>query len=230
MANRTVLVWVLHFEGSRTEWCISTIYHAWDTPFWSGTLKFCCPQCCCFPLCDFFSSRKVVNNEFHKHKTRTITTFYFTVWIAVTKSLQKFNWSQQSVSHSNQYIQNILNKKDFLWRNRATRHQTTLANIDNVCAHWNKDVQRVDQALLRFLFVLFCFVWSYLFACVHIFVVVLLIVLILLLMFLLLFFFLFFSKRIFFFYILQPSDQPIVMFSPSCWFQHYHCCIKVVLF
>ena len=22
------------------EWCISTIYHAWDTPFWSGTLDY----------------------------------------------------------------------------------------------------------------------------------------------------------------------------------------------
>ena len=27
-------------EGSRPEWCVSTIYHAWDTPFWSGTLDF----------------------------------------------------------------------------------------------------------------------------------------------------------------------------------------------
>ena len=28
-------------EGFRPEWCISTIYHAWDTPFWLGTLKLC---------------------------------------------------------------------------------------------------------------------------------------------------------------------------------------------
>ena len=28
----------LHIEGFQPEWCISTIYHAWDTPFWSGTL------------------------------------------------------------------------------------------------------------------------------------------------------------------------------------------------
>ena len=28
----------LHIEGSRPEWCISAVYHAWDTPFWSGTL------------------------------------------------------------------------------------------------------------------------------------------------------------------------------------------------
>ena len=28
----------LHIKGSRPEWCISTIYHAWETPFWSGTL------------------------------------------------------------------------------------------------------------------------------------------------------------------------------------------------
>ena len=28
----------LDIEGSRPEWCISTIYHAWDTPLWSGTL------------------------------------------------------------------------------------------------------------------------------------------------------------------------------------------------
>ena len=27
-----------YFEGSRPEWCISTTYHAWDTPFWLGTL------------------------------------------------------------------------------------------------------------------------------------------------------------------------------------------------
>ena len=29
--------WV-DFEGSQPEWCISTIFHAWDTPFWSKTL------------------------------------------------------------------------------------------------------------------------------------------------------------------------------------------------
>ena len=28
-----------HFKGSQLEWCISAIYHAWDTPFWSGTLE-----------------------------------------------------------------------------------------------------------------------------------------------------------------------------------------------
>ena len=27
-----------HIEGFRPEWCISTIYHAWDTPLWSWTL------------------------------------------------------------------------------------------------------------------------------------------------------------------------------------------------
>ena len=32
-------VGILHIEGSRPEWCISTIYHAWDAPFWSGTLN-----------------------------------------------------------------------------------------------------------------------------------------------------------------------------------------------
>ena len=26
-----------YIEGSWPEWCISTLYHAWDTPFWSGT-------------------------------------------------------------------------------------------------------------------------------------------------------------------------------------------------
>ena len=30
-------LWV-YFEGFWPEWCISKIYHAWDTPFWSGTL------------------------------------------------------------------------------------------------------------------------------------------------------------------------------------------------
>ena len=29
---------VEHIEGSRPDWCTFTIYHAWDTPFWSGTL------------------------------------------------------------------------------------------------------------------------------------------------------------------------------------------------
>ena len=29
----------LQMEGFQPEWCISTIYHAWDTPFWSGTLE-----------------------------------------------------------------------------------------------------------------------------------------------------------------------------------------------
>ena len=28
-----------HIEGFQPEWCISTIYHAWDTPFWLGTLE-----------------------------------------------------------------------------------------------------------------------------------------------------------------------------------------------
>ena len=28
-----------NFEGFRPEWCISAIYHAWVTPFWSGTLN-----------------------------------------------------------------------------------------------------------------------------------------------------------------------------------------------
>ena len=28
----------IYIEGFRPEWCISTIYHALDTPFWSGTL------------------------------------------------------------------------------------------------------------------------------------------------------------------------------------------------
>ena len=31
----------LYIEGFRPEWCISTIYRAWDTPFWSGTLDIC---------------------------------------------------------------------------------------------------------------------------------------------------------------------------------------------
>ena len=28
----------IYIEVFQPEWCISTIYHAWDTPFWSGTL------------------------------------------------------------------------------------------------------------------------------------------------------------------------------------------------
>ena len=31
----------LHMEGFRPEWCISTIFHASDTPFWSGILDIC---------------------------------------------------------------------------------------------------------------------------------------------------------------------------------------------
>ena len=30
--------WVSNIEGFRPEWCVSSIYHAWETPFWSGTL------------------------------------------------------------------------------------------------------------------------------------------------------------------------------------------------
>ena len=30
-----------HFEGSRPEWCISSMIYSRDTPFWSGTLEFC---------------------------------------------------------------------------------------------------------------------------------------------------------------------------------------------
>ena len=34
-----VLFLLVEIEGFRLEWFISTMYHAWDTPFWSGTLK-----------------------------------------------------------------------------------------------------------------------------------------------------------------------------------------------
>ena len=34
----TELLRQLHLKGFQPAWCISTIYHAWDTPFWSGTL------------------------------------------------------------------------------------------------------------------------------------------------------------------------------------------------
>ena len=36
------LMWSMcqrHIEGFWPEWCISTVYHAWDTPFWPGTLE-----------------------------------------------------------------------------------------------------------------------------------------------------------------------------------------------
>ena len=36
------VVVVLYFEGFQLEWCISTIYHCRDTPFWSETLEFYC--------------------------------------------------------------------------------------------------------------------------------------------------------------------------------------------
>ena len=42
-----IVLGLAYFEGSRPEWCISTIYHAWDTPFWSGTLDFPFPTSAC---------------------------------------------------------------------------------------------------------------------------------------------------------------------------------------
>ena len=51
-------VYRIAIEGFQPEWCISTIYHAWDTPFWSGTDKLChsslspCPKhLWTIPLC-----------------------------------------------------------------------------------------------------------------------------------------------------------------------------------
>ena len=35
--QRHIITWV-HIKGFWPEWCISTTYHAWDTPFYSGTL------------------------------------------------------------------------------------------------------------------------------------------------------------------------------------------------
>ena len=37
--NCIVPLRMANIEGFRPEWCISTIYHAWDTPFWLGTLN-----------------------------------------------------------------------------------------------------------------------------------------------------------------------------------------------
>ena len=34
----------MNTNGSWPEWCISTIYHAWDTSFWPRTLKMLSPQ------------------------------------------------------------------------------------------------------------------------------------------------------------------------------------------
>ena len=36
-------------EGFRPEWCISTTYHAWDTPFWLGTLDLLLQLCKILP-------------------------------------------------------------------------------------------------------------------------------------------------------------------------------------
>ena len=38
---------LVYLESFWPEWCISTIYHAWDTSFWSGTLNlsFYCMPC-----------------------------------------------------------------------------------------------------------------------------------------------------------------------------------------
>ena len=35
----------LDIEGSQPEWCISTIYHAWNTPFWLGILDIVLMAC-----------------------------------------------------------------------------------------------------------------------------------------------------------------------------------------
>ena len=48
-----VWYWYLYIEGFRPEWYISTKYHAWDTPFWLGTLdivilSWCSPRIVCF--------------------------------------------------------------------------------------------------------------------------------------------------------------------------------------
>ena len=37
--SQTSLCAHMHIEGSQPECCISTIYYAWETPFWSGTLN-----------------------------------------------------------------------------------------------------------------------------------------------------------------------------------------------
>ena len=46
-----ILKCVLHINGFQPEWCISTTYHASDTPFWLETLDICSKsgmefQCC----------------------------------------------------------------------------------------------------------------------------------------------------------------------------------------
>ena len=53
---------LLYFKGFRPEWCISTIYHAWDAPFWSGTFsqtidkKLTCHEKCQYDLTKTYMS------------------------------------------------------------------------------------------------------------------------------------------------------------------------------
>ena len=56
-----------HFEGFRPEWCISTIYHAWDTPFWLGTL-------------DLVPILTCINTSVWHHLVPTLTCINTSVW------------------------------------------------------------------------------------------------------------------------------------------------------
>ena len=57
----------IYIEGFWPEWCISTIYHAWDIPFWLGTLDIWLHDrggewCVCV------TEDKVKQNKLQKHK------------------------------------------------------------------------------------------------------------------------------------------------------------------
>ena len=52
-----------YIEGFQPEWCISTIYHAWDALFWSGTLDIQCTNT--------FTHTQHITHETHIQFTHT---------------------------------------------------------------------------------------------------------------------------------------------------------------
>ena len=67
-----------HIEGFRPEWYISTIYHAWDTPFWSGTLDTImnCGYLSCQDHCKWYCYWKFLAVFSSVTLTPIATTFY----------------------------------------------------------------------------------------------------------------------------------------------------------
>ena len=75
-----------NIEGFWPEWCFSTIYHAWDTPFWSWTLICMDVQLVdisvevhCDPLL-MFCSLKYTMKKGHLNNLFLLLTFSFSVF------------------------------------------------------------------------------------------------------------------------------------------------------